>query len=99
MLESYISGALVHFHDIILLHQQHRYWHYGITLPSDNPNSLAAHLKLNNDEYTVFMTGIGLLRIVEYGGKRTLHVLNRDQQAKFENRAKQSLVSQLAKQA
>mmetsp|Transcript_28857 Transcript_28857/g.33538 ORF Transcript_28857/g.33538 Transcript_28857/m.33538 type:complete len:220 (+) Transcript_28857:339-998(+) len=58
MLESYRQGALIHFFDIISTHQTHRYWHYGITLPSNNSNSLAAHLKLSDEEYMTFMTGI-----------------------------------------
>ena len=68
----------MHFHDIIRLHQKHRFWHYGITLPSCNPNSLAAHLKLDDEEYTTFMTGIGLLRIVEKDGKRLLQVMRNE---------------------
>lgn len=78
MLESYISGSLIHLHDIIQLHQSYRFWHYGITLPSDNPNSLAAYLKLNDEQYTTFMTRLGLLRMMENNGKKSLHVITNE---------------------
>jgi hypothetical protein len=78
MLESYQQGALVHFHDIIKLHQKNRFWHYGITLPSNNSNSLASHLKLNDEQYTIFMTGIGLIKIVEKEGKKIQHVIKNE---------------------
>lgn len=78
MLESYISGSLIHLHDIIQLHQSYRFWHYGITLPSDNPNSLAAHLNLNDEQYTTFMTRLGLLRMMENNGKKSLHVITNE---------------------
>ena len=78
MLESYHKGALIHFHDIIKLHQKNRFWHYGITLPSNNSNSLAAHLKLNDEQYTIFMTGIGLIKIVEKEGKKVQHVIKNE---------------------
>jgi len=78
MLESYISGSLIHLHDIIQLHQSYRFWHYGITLPSDNPNSLAAYLKLNDEQYTTFMTRLGLLRMMENNGKKSLHIITNE---------------------
>mmetsp|Transcript_11357 Transcript_11357/g.14232 ORF Transcript_11357/g.14232 Transcript_11357/m.14232 type:complete len:319 (-) Transcript_11357:976-1932(-) len=78
MLESYRQGALIHFFDIISTHQTHRYWHYGITLPSNNSNSLAAHLKLSDEEYMTFMTGIGLIKIGSRNGKSLPFVIKKE---------------------
>ena len=55
-MESYfIDGSHHLLHEVVCCHQKYRSWHYGILLPSNDPNSLAALLKLTDEAYRTFM--------------------------------------------
>ena len=61
-LESYKVGARQVLADIISHHGKARYWHYGLTLGSDNCNSLATLLQLGTEEYLELFKILGFLK-------------------------------------
>ena len=66
-MESYCAAARRFFSELIHQHHGTRYWHYGISLPATNSNSLAAYLKLNQDDYNFFLSSIGLIKLGRKG--------------------------------
>ena len=70
-LESYKVGARRVLANIISQHGKVRYWHYGLTLGSDNCNSLAALLQLGTDEYLELFEIMGFLK--KGVGRVTIH--------------------------
>ena len=75
-MESYfIDGSHHLLHEIVCCHQKYRYWHFGILLPSNDPNSLAALLKLTDEAYRTFMCKIGFLKERNVFGKSTISVV------------------------
>lgn len=73
-MESYCSAARRFFSELIHQHYESRYWHYGISLPASNSNSLAAYLKLNQEDYNLFLTCIGLIKVGRNGEKERISI-------------------------
>ena len=73
-MESHLTAARRFFSKLILQHQNERFWHYGITLPASNSNSLASYLKLSQSEYELLLTSIGLMKSIRYGSQIKIQI-------------------------
>ena len=74
LMESHLTAARRFFSKLILQHQNERFWHYGITLPASNSNSLASYLKLSQSEYELLLTSIGLMKSIRYGSQIKIQI-------------------------
>ena len=59
-MESYVIGTTRLLGSLLRHHHKYRRWHYGLTLPESNPNSLASFLSLTTHQYNLLLTTLGL---------------------------------------
>ena len=70
-LESYMLGTKVLLAQLLHKSKNNRYWHYGLTLPSSNPNSLSSYLDMTYHEYKTLLITLALASYQKEGGADT----------------------------
>jgi hypothetical protein len=71
-MESYNIGTRRLLGSLFRHHQKHRRWHYGITLPQSNPNSLSSLLSLEQRDCNELLCALGLATLMKDG--KTLQI-------------------------
>jgi hypothetical protein len=71
-MESYNIGTQWLLGSLFRHHKKYRRWHYGVTLPESDPNSLCAFLLLDEGEYNALLTQLGLATLSKDG--KTLRI-------------------------
>ncbi len=66
-MESYNIGTRRLLGSLFCHHKKYRRWHYRVTLPKWNPNSLCAFLSLEQGEYNALLTQLGLASLSKDG--------------------------------